>query len=101
MLKTSSKQEYLRQFYYKNEIKILVLKTIKPSLLKIKSKKLRQYLHNLTNQQNRKFSYTRTRNICILTGRSRSVYRFFRLSRLMIREYANAGYFVGITKASW
>ena len=100
MLKISSKQENFRHLLYKNEIKILVLKTIKPSLLKIRSKKIRQYLQNLTNQQDRKFSYTRTRSICILTGRSRSVYRFFRLSRLKIREYANAGYFIGVTKAS-
>jgi ribosomal protein S14 len=29
------------------------------------------------------------------------VYRFFRLSRMKVREYANAGYFTGVTKASW
>jgi ribosomal protein S14 len=101
MLKISNKQEKWRRLFYKNETQNLVFKTIKPILLKMRSKKIRQYLQNLTNQQYRKFSYTRTRNICILTGRSRSVYRFFRLSRLKIREYAKAGYFTGITKASW
>jgi ribosomal protein S14 len=100
MLKTSNKQENIRHQFFQNEIKTVIFKTIKPGLLKIYSKKTRKYLQNLTNQQDNKFSYTRTKNICILTGRSRSVYRFFRLSRLKIREYANAGYFVGITKAS-
>ena len=46
-------------------------------------------------------SFTKTRSICFLTGRSRSVYRFFKLSRLKIRSYAAAGHFVGLSKASW
>ena len=45
--------------------------------------------------------FTKSRTICILTGRSRSVYRAFRLSRLKIRSYAAAGHFIGLSKASW
>lgn len=101
MLKISNKQENWRHFLYKQEIKFLVYKTIRLNWLKISSKKIRQYLQDLINQTNRKFSYTRTRNICILTGRSRSVYRFFRISRLKFREYASSGYFIGIRKSSW
>ena len=46
-------------------------------------------------------SFTKARTICFLTGRSRSVYRAFHLSRLKIRAYAATGYFVGLSKASW
>lgn len=91
----------MRRLFYKNEIQNQVFNSIKPILLKIPSKNIRHYLNNLTNKKNKYFSYTRAQSICILTGRSRSVYRFFRLSRLKIREYANSGYFTGITKSSW
>jgi len=36
-------------------------------------------------------SPTRSRNLCALTGRSRSVYRKFKLSRLMLRKLALEG----------
>jgi len=101
MLKFSAKENKIRQKLYKNEIQNQVYKTIKPMLVKFKSKKLRNYLQNLTNKSSKYSSFARTRTICILTGRSRSVYRFFRLSRMKVREYANAGYFTGVTKASW
>lgn len=101
MLKFSAKENKLRQKLYQNEMQNQVFKTIKPMLVKFRSKKLRNYLQNLTNKSSKYSSFTRTRTICILTGRSRSVYRFFRLSRMKIREYANAGYFTGVTKASW
>lgn len=101
MLKFSAKENKLRQKLYQNEMQNQVFKTIKPILVKFRSKKLRNYLQNLTNKSSKYSSFTRTRTICILTGRSRSVYRFFRLSRMKIREYANAGYFTGVAKASW
>jgi small subunit ribosomal protein S14 len=44
---------------------------------------------------------TRVRNRCELTGRSRGVYRKFRLSRIMIRELGNKGLIPGLTKSSW
>jgi len=44
---------------------------------------------------------TRVRNRCELTGRSRSVYRKFRLSRIMLRELGNKGLIPGLTKSSW
>tara|TARA_Y100001935_G_scaffold254646_1_gene264362 strand:- start:1756 stop:2061 length:306 start_codon:yes stop_codon:yes gene_type:complete len=43
----------------------------------------------------------RVRNRCNLTGRPRSVYRKFGLSRLSFREMALKGEVPGITKASW
>jgi small subunit ribosomal protein S14 len=44
---------------------------------------------------------TRVRNRCELTGRSRAVYRKFRLSRIMLRELGNKGLIPGLVKSSW
>lgn len=47
-----------------------------------------------------KFS-TRTVRRCQLTGRSRGVYRKFRISRIMMRKLALEGKIPGMRKASW
>ena len=47
-----------------------------------------------------KFS-TRRENRCELTGRSRGVYRKFRVSRIVLRELALKGMVPGMRKASW
>ena len=46
-------------------------------------------------------SPTRLRNICALTGRSRGVYRKFKISRIKLRELALEGKIPGMRKASW
>ena len=46
-------------------------------------------------------SPTRYRNLCALTGRSRAVYRKFKVSRIMLRELALQGKVPGMRKASW
>jgi len=46
-------------------------------------------------------SKTRLHNRCLLTGRPRSVYRYFGLSRIKMRELALAGKLPGVLKASW
>jgi len=61
---------------------------------------IRKYIQNLQPQLLAKNSFTKVRSICILTGRSRSVYRAFKMSRIKLREYASQGYFTGISKAS-
>lgn len=47
-----------------------------------------------------KFS-TRKVNRCQITGRSRSVYRKFGVSRIVLRELALQGMIPGMRKASW
>jgi len=47
-----------------------------------------------------KFS-TRRQNRCEITGRSRGVYRKFRVSRIVLRELALRGMVPGMRKASW
>lgn len=44
---------------------------------------------------------TRFVNCCILSGRSKAVYKDFRLSRIMFRKLAHEGKLYGITKSSW
>ena len=49
----------------------------------------------------RNSSRIRVRNRCVMTGRARSVYRKFGMSRIALRELASAGFLPGVTKASW
>ena len=49
----------------------------------------------------RNSSRTRVRNRCIFTGRPRSVYKLFRVSRIVFRELASKGSLIGINKPSW
>lgn len=44
---------------------------------------------------------SRLHNRCFITGRPRGFYRFFGLSRHMLREMAHNGNFPGVTKSSW
>ncbi|HVJ55474.1 MAG TPA: 30S ribosomal protein S14 [Aliidongia sp.] len=46
-------------------------------------------------------SRTRIRNRCELTGRPRSFYRKFKLSRIALRELASTGQIPGMVKSSW
>ncbi|MFP4144513.1 MAG: 30S ribosomal protein S14 [Phycisphaeraceae bacterium] len=46
-------------------------------------------------------SPTRLRNVCALTGRTRGVYRKFKISRIKLRELALEGKIPGMRKASW
>lgn len=46
-------------------------------------------------------SYTRKRNRCKLTGRTRGVYKKFGLTRHKLREAAMRGEVPGLKKASW
>ncbi len=46
-------------------------------------------------------SPTRLHNRCMVTGRSRSYYRKFGVSRLVFRELALQGKIPGVIKSSW
>jgi small subunit ribosomal protein S14 len=46
-------------------------------------------------------SPTRLRSLCALTGRSRAVYRKFKISRIKLRELALEGKIPGMRKSSW
>ncbi len=44
---------------------------------------------------------TKVNNYCVISGRSKSIYKDFRISRIKFRELARAGQLYGITKSSW
>ena len=45
-------------------------------------------------------SPVKVRNRCVLTGRSRGIYNYFKISRVMIRQLAAQGLLPGLKKAS-
>ena len=47
-----------------------------------------------------KFS-SKSRNRCALTNRAGSVFRHFRLSRIMLKQLASRGLLTGTRKSSW
>jgi len=49
----------------------------------------------------RNSSATRLRNRCQVTGRPRSYYRKFKMSRIALRDLASIGYLPGVVKSSW
>lgn len=44
---------------------------------------------------------TKIKNRCVLSNRSRGVYRKFKLSRIFFKQYALQGLIMGAKKASW
>ncbi len=48
----------------------------------------------------RRSSAARLRNRCFVTGRPRGYYRMFGMSRIVLRQMANAGLVPGVTKSS-
>ena len=59
-----------------------------------------QYMQELNNLP-RNSALNRIRNRCIMTGRSKSNYQFFKISRITFRELASQGLLPGVTKSSW
>jgi len=100
MLKISSKQEKIRQKLYNKNYQLYIYKITKLFLVRSYSSVNHVYHINLYNMNFLFNSLTKTRSVCLLTGRSRSVYRLFKMSRLEIRNYSKYGYFIGLSKAS-
>jgi len=48
-----------------------------------------------------KTSFVKFKRQCLLTWRSRSIYSFFDLSRIVIRDLSSFGLMKGIKKSSW
>ena len=58
-------------------------------------------LQSKLNDLPRDSANVRVRNRCELTGRTRSVYRKFGLSRIKLRELTMSGHLPGMVKSSW
>lgn len=48
-----------------------------------------------------KSSRVRVRNRCVLTGRPRGVYNYFKISRIMVKELASQALLPGLKRATW
>ncbi len=46
-------------------------------------------------------SKVRIRNRCVITGRTRGIYRDFKMSRIVFRQLASNGELPGVRKSSW
>ena len=44
---------------------------------------------------------TKIKNRCVISNRSRAIYRKFKLSRIFLKKYALEGLIIGLKKASW
>lgn len=92
----NKKREKLAQ-KYGPKAAVLRAKAIDPKLSDEERDAARLKLQDLPRNGNP----NRVRNRCELTGRSRGVYRDFKLCRNKFRELANNGLIPGVTKASW
>lgn len=99
MQKQIKKNIEQRYIYSKLEKKRLVLKSISFNT-KI-DKKIRWKIQKKFNELPTKSSITRVKNICIITGRSRSVIRFLRISRIQLKKFISKGLLPGLAKYSW
>jgi small subunit ribosomal protein S14 len=95
-IKKNIKQRYI----FKNfEKKRLILKILSKNL-NIK-RKIRWKIQQKFTFFNSISSITRIKNICIITGRSKSIYRFFKISRIQLRKLISNSFLPGIFKYSW
>jgi len=93
-------KDYKRRYLYsKYEKKKIILKYIQNNLNLSKDIRIKAY--NKINTLPVNSSITRIKNRCVLTNRSRSIYRKFKLSRLMFRKLASEGLIPGVSKATW
>lgn len=88
----------LRQNIQKYEDQRIALKTIQSSSLLDTQNRFFASIQ-LSKLKFRTFP-NKARNRCVLTGRSRGVYNFFKISRIMIKDLASKGLLPGVKKAS-
>lgn len=93
------KDKKRRRLYFLYEKKYLILKYIhhNRNLSYVTRKKAYKQLLKLPKNA----SLVRLCTRCVLTNRSRSIYKRFKLSRLMIRKLGLQGELPGFKKISW
>lgn len=99
MKRLNRKDNRNRFLYKKFEEKRNYLKTIlKNSFL---NEELKIKTRIKLNKLPRSSSIVKIHNRCIITGRSRGIYKDFKLSRIMLKTLILNGFLPGITKSSW
>jgi len=101
MAKQSSIQKNLNRkkivSKFKNRRNALKKKIMQKDLAFEERFKLQSKLNDLPRDS----AKIRIRNRCEITGRARSVYRKFGLSRIKLRELTMSGALPGVVKSSW
>nr|YP_001165372.1 ribosomal protein S14 [Phytophthora ramorum]ABG54123.1 ribosomal protein S14 [Phytophthora ramorum]ACD46639.1 ribosomal protein S14 [Phytophthora ramorum] len=95
-IKKNIKQRYLFKNYEKNRLALKILS----KNLNIK-KEFRWKLQQKWFFFHQNSSITRIKNLCVLTGRSKSIYRLFKISRIKLRNLTSKGSLPGVSKYSW
>lgn len=95
ILERQKKREKLTKKYFEKR------KTLKNLLKQSFILNEKALIYNQLNKLPRDSSFTRLRNRCWKTGRSRGYYRFFGLCRNILREFTHEGLLPGIIKSSW
>jgi ribosomal protein S14 len=93
-----TKDKNRRSFYFFLEKKKIILNYIINNLKLSKDIREQAYiqLRNISSVS----TITKIKNRCVLSNRSRSVYRKFKLSRIFLKKYALQGLLMGMQKAS-
>lgn len=99
-MKKQIKKNINQRYCFKNHENLrLILKTLTQNT-RITSNR-RWKLQTLFLSLPLKSSLTQIKNRCIFSGRSRGIFRFFKMSRLNFRRLASSGMLPGIKKYSW
>ncbi len=93
------KDKRKRKLFQKVEKTQRVLKSIISD--ESQEENLRQSAYKKLNYVGKIGSKTKIHNRCLMSGRSKSVYRKFKVSRIELRELALKGSIPGYTKKSW
>lgn len=88
-----------RKLYKKFEVSKLVLKSLLNNFLYNKNYKF--YFTRLFNNFPMNSSTSRYRTYCMLQLQGKSIFRFFKLSRHLVRSCANNGFLIGFRKSSF
>ena len=96
MVKKKKKNIKQRLYFQKFEKKRLIIKSVTQNL-HLKTR-FRWFIQTKFLEFPLKSSLTQIKNKCIVTGRSRSIHRLFKLSRLQLRKYASFGFLPGVFK---
>jgi small subunit ribosomal protein S14 len=92
-----AKDKRIRKVFFKKEIRRYVLKSlVKNQFLSVEE---RTKFHN--DLKDLHSFPMRIKNRCIVTGRAKSVYRAFGLTRMKVREAALFGLLNNVKKSSW
>lgn len=90
-----------RDLFLRLELKLTYLKSIYAELKFLKNEVLAAAILNKYTKLSTKVNAIRLKNRCVITSRSKSVYRDLKLSRLMVRETVKLASAMGIRKSSW